>query len=87
MDLSASSSFEERLVRRLRDATEAPPRTALRGAVGRAVTLRSESRAILFLTGLLVGVAVMMLVQAAPAKMSALRTRSKEGWRRPSFAP
>lgn len=67
MDLSASSPFEERLLRRLRDAE--PAKTAARPS------LRLESRAILFATGLLVGIAVTMLVVTPPKISPAKATR------------
>lgn len=69
MDLSASSPFEERLLRRLRDAE--PAKTAARPS------LRLESRAILFATGLLVGIAVTMLV--TPPKISSRNAR-RDPW-------
>ena len=89
--MEAPSSFEERLLRRLQDVKEVPSKHVLSfggmpSSSQQMLLLRTQSRMILFATGLLVGIAVTMLVQMTPTKISTHRTRTSEDGVRASCA-
>lgn len=88
--MEAPSSFEERLLRRLQDVKEVPSKHVLSfggmPSSSQMLLLRTQSRMILFATGLLVGIAVTMLVQVTPTKISTHRTRTSEDGVRASCA-